>query len=298
MTSSPAPQRISVPYILHSKSARPAQKLVATTAYDFTTARLLDSCDVDIILIGDSLGSVVQGLETTLPVTLDEVIYHCRCVSRGVKRALLVGDMPFMSFQISPEKALEAAGRLLKEGGVSAVKVEGGVAISETIRRLVSVDIPVMGHIGLTPQSYHRMGGYTVQGKKAGSTEVAGTRDRVLADAHAVERAGAFACVLEGMPSDLAAEITETLSIPTIGIGAGAQCDGQILVSTDLLGMNPAFAPKFVKRYADLAGEITAAVSTYAAEVRAGKFPMAEHSFSPAVKVNAPARSSLKLARS
>ncbi|MBN8548359.1 MAG: 3-methyl-2-oxobutanoate hydroxymethyltransferase [Deltaproteobacteria bacterium] len=297
MTSPTVPQRISVPFILQSKTAKPSRKLVATTAYDFTSARLIDSAGVDLILVGDSLGSVVQGLETTIPVTLDEMVYHCRCVTRGVKHALVVGDMPFMSFQVSPEKALEAAGRLLKEGGVSAVKVEGGVAIAETIRRLVSVDIPVVGHIGLTPQSYHRMGGYTVQGKKSGSTEVAGTRDRVIADALAVERAGAFACVLEGLPSDLASEITEMLHIPTIGIGAGKECDGQILVSTDLLGMNPDFAPKFVKRYANLAEGITSAVTEFTNEVRAGKFPLAEHSFQSSVKRSTASVSSLKIAR-
>jgi 3-methyl-2-oxobutanoate hydroxymethyltransferase len=249
------------------------------TAYDFTSAKLIDAAGVDVILVGDSLGSVIQGLETTLPVTLEEVIYHSRCVTRAARRALVVGDLPFLSYQVSIERAIESAGRLLKEGGVSAVKLEGGLAMSETIRRIVELDIPVMGHVGLTPQSFHRMGGHKVQGRQSGSSEIAGTRERVLEDALAVERAGAFACVLEGIPADLGREITAALAIPTIGIGAGADCDGQILVSTDLLGMSTEPSPKFVKRYAELAETITSAVATYAAEVRDGAFPGDEHSF-------------------
>lgn len=277
-------ERITVPQILCSKvkhSLSP-RKLVALTAYDFTSARIFDGAGVDILLVGDSLGSVVQGLETTLPVTLDEMVYHCRCVSRATRRALVVGDLPFMSYQTSPEKAVESAGRLIKDGGVAAVKLEGGLPMLATIEKLVQVDIPVMGHVGLTPQSYHRMGGHKVQGRvRAEDGLLAGSRERIIEDALAVERAGAFSIVLEGIPSDLAGEISRMLSIPTIGIGAGAECDGQILVCADMLGMNPDFMPKFVKRYANLAETMHSAVAEYVDEVRKGIFPTRQHAFGP-----------------
>ncbi len=276
-------ERITVPYLLSLKSklrSGAAKKIAALTAYDFTLARIIDQAGVDVILVGDSVSAVVQGVETTLPVTLDEMIYHCRCVSRAVERALLVGDMPFMSYQVSIEKALEAAGRMLKEGGAAAVKLEGGVHIAETIARLVQVDIPVMGHVGLTPQSFHRMGGHKIQGKSASAHDnnQAGSAARILEDALAVEQAGAFALVIEGVPAELAAEITNKLSIPTIGIGAGPDVDGQILVAHDMLGMYPNFKPSFLKHYADLHCEITKAVRNYIGEVRLGQFPEEKHS--------------------
>lgn len=296
MNTSTRSERVTVPGVLSAKSGPSKQKLVCVTAYDFTMAKLMDTAAVDIVLVGDSLGSVVQGLETTIPVTLDEVIYHTRCVTRAVKRALVIADLPFMSYQASLEKALESAGRLLKEGGAAAVKLEGGIAMAETIARMSAVDIPVMGHVGLTPQSYHRMGGHKVQGKLSGSRDKAGTRERIIDDALAVERAGAFACVLESIPAELAAEITEMLSIPTIGIGAGPACDGQILVSTDLLGLTPDFKPKFVKRFAELGTATVEAVRCYGDEVRAGTFPGPEHSFGGPMKTPARARV-LKVAR-
>jgi 3-methyl-2-oxobutanoate hydroxymethyltransferase len=225
--------------------------------------------------------------------------YHCRCVAKATRRALVVGDLPFLSYQISIDKAVESAGRLIKEGGVAAVKLEGGLPMAATIERLTQVDIPVMGHVGLTPQSFHRMGGHKIQGRiSAGANGdlIAGTRERILEDAMAVERAGAFAVVLEGIPAELAAEITAALSIPTIGIGAGPQCDGQILVSTDLLGLNPEFKPRFVKRYAEFGEAAVSAVSHFIDEVHAGVFPAAEHSFGEAVLTQNKSRSGLKLA--
>lgn len=246
-------------------------------------ARIFDAAGIDVILVGDSLGMVVQGQENTLPVTLDEVIYHCKCVRRGVTRAFVVGDMPFMSYQVNAEEGLRAAGRLIQEGGVSAVKLEGGVFVADTIARIANADIPVMGHVGLTPQSVHRMGGYKVQGRSKDTQKsdihAAGTRERVIQDAWAVAEAGAFAVVLEGVPSDLAQELTASLPIPTIGIGAGSSCDGQILVSTDMLGCNPDFLPTFAKRFANLAEEVTRAVHDYIDEVQKRSFPGPEHSF-------------------
>lgn len=271
--------RVTVPSISDRKGG--SSKITALTAYDFTFARLIDSAGVDIILIGDSVGTVIQGHENTLPVTLDEMIYHCRCVSRGVERALLVGDMPFMSYQSSGDRAIESAGRLIKEGGVAAVKLEGGMFVAEAIEKLTQCDIPVMGHVGLTPQSYHRMGGHKMQGRTSSDrfSLKAGSRERVMEDALAVERAGAFALVLEGIPGDLAEEITAKLAIPTIGIGAGPACDGQILVCHDMLGMIPDFRPKFVKAYAQIAEVIEEAVKSYVKEVREGEFPSPGHTF-------------------
>jgi 3-methyl-2-oxobutanoate hydroxymethyltransferase len=242
------------------------------TAYDFTFARLFDQAGIDVLLVGDSLGNTVQGLDTTLPVTLDEMIYHCRLVSRATRRALVVGDMPFGSYQVSPEDAVRSAIRMVKEGGVAAVKLEGGVAAQAAIERIVAAEVPVMGHVGLTPQAVHRMGGYRVQGRgEAG-------RQRVLDDAHAVEAAGAFAVVLEGLPADLAAEITTRLAIPTIGIGAGVACDGQVLVLHDLLGLSD-WTPSFAKQYAGLGALASQAARAFADEVAQRKFPAAEHSY-------------------
>ncbi len=262
---------VTVPRLRAMKAS--GEKITMVTAYDATFARMLDEAGVDALLVGDSLGMVVQGLDSTLPVTVDEMIYHCRAVSRGARRAHLVADMPFMSYQISPEEALRNAGRFLSEGAAHAVKLEGGVAMANTIERIVTAGIPVLGHVGLTPQSVHAMGGFRVQGKTASDAE------RVLADARAVAEAGAYAVVLEGIPSDLAAEISLALPIPTIGIGAGAACDGQVLVCYDLLGLTPTLRPKFVKRYAELFEEGKQAVARYCAEVKSGTFPSAEHAF-------------------
>ncbi|NNL67691.1 MAG: 3-methyl-2-oxobutanoate hydroxymethyltransferase, partial [Myxococcales bacterium] len=242
------------------------------TAYDCTFARIFDRAGVEVLLVGDSLGNVVQGCDTTLPVTLDEVVYHTRMVARGVRRSLLVGDMPFGSYQVGPEDAVRNAIRLVKEGGAHAVKLEGGQGVAESIRRIVTAEIPVMGHVGLTPQAVHRMGGFRVQGR---SDEA---RARVLADARAVEEAGAFAVVLEGMPRELAREITAELSIPTIGIGAGLACDGQVLVMHDMLGLSD-WTPSFVKQYASLGALTAQAARAFADDVANGKFPGDEHGY-------------------
>jgi len=247
------------------------------TAYDAAFARIFDAAGIDAILVGDSLAMVVQGADSTLPVTVDEILYHTRIVARGRKRALLIADMPFLSYQVSAEDALRNAGRMLKEGGAEAVKLEGGTSIAATVERLVSVDIPVMGHLGLTPQSIHRMGGHRVQGRRSGRGP--GCRERLLEDARALEQAGAFAIVLEGMPAPLASEITRAVSIPTIGIGAGVGCDGQVLVMHDMLGLTPDFVPRFAKRYANLWEQTTAAATAYIREVRERAFPGPEHSY-------------------
>lgn len=249
------------------------EKIAMLTCYDYPTARIMDACGVDIILVGDSVGVVVAGYENTLPVTMDEMLYHTRAVMRANPKALVVADMPFMSYQVDIADARRNAGRMLKEGGAAAVKLEGGVNIAPVIEALVAIDVPVVAHVGLTPQSIHRMGGYKVQGKKGEQAE------RILEDAVAVQNAGAFAVVLEGIPLTLAARITETLTIPTIGIGAGVSCDGQVLVIHDILGLCEKYSPKFVKRYADAATLISGAVSSYVAEVKSGVFPDADHSF-------------------
>lgn len=248
------------------------------TAYDATFARMLDEAGVDILLVGDSVGMVIQGQDSTLPVTLDEMIYHTRAVARGLTRtgggrALIVGDMPFLTYQVDESSAVRNAGRFLAEGGAHAVKLEGGVCVARTIARIVEAGIPVMGHVGLTPQSVHAMGGFKVQGKTSEEAE------RVLRDAESVQDAGAFAIVLEGVPEALAARITARLDIPTIGIGAGAACDGQVLVSYDLLGLTPDWRPKFVKRYAELYSDGVRAVRAYVEEVKEGSFPAREHTF-------------------
>jgi 3-methyl-2-oxobutanoate hydroxymethyltransferase len=250
------------------------RKIAMLTAYDASFARLVDQAGCDIILVGDSLGMVIQGGGTTLPVTMDEMIYHCRSVARGAERAQIVGDMPFMSYQVSVEEGIRNAGRLVKEGGAEAVKLEGGAEYAELASRLVRIGIPVMGHVGLTPQSFHAMGGFKVQGRDAAQAK------KILDDAVALDQAGCYAIVLEGMPSDLARQITEKVSCPTIGIGAGPDCDGQVLVIYDLLGMNEEFRPKFVKRYDNLAVRVRTAVEQYVTEVREGEFPTPEYSFS------------------
>jgi 3-methyl-2-oxobutanoate hydroxymethyltransferase len=246
------------------------------TCYDAAFASVLDEAGVDLLLVGDTLGMVVQGQPTTLPVTLDEMIYHCRMVARAGTRALVVGDLPFGTYQQGVPVAMESAVRMVKEGGVSMVKLEGGVPMAETIAAVTSVDIPVMAHIGLTPQSFHRMGGHKVQGRQHG--QGAGQWERLMDDAHAVEDAGASAVVLEGIPRDLAADITKELQIPTIGIGAGPDCDGQVLVLHDAIGLS-GVTFKFAKAYGDVRGEVLRAVRTFGDEVRTGAFPDDAHSF-------------------
>ena len=261
------PRLVTVPDFLAAKAR--GTRLTMLTAYDCTMARLLDAAGVDGLLVGDSLGMVVQGHPHSLSVTLEEVIYHTRMVARGIRRSLLVADMPFMSFQVSPEQALENAGKLIKEGGAHAVKIEGGERSADSIAAIARADIPVMGHIGLTPQSVRRFGGFRVQRHES----------KLLEDALATEQAGAFAVVVECVPSELAQKITAALKIPTIGIGAGAGCDGQILVAHDMLGLFDDIKPRFVKQYGELGRELVKAVETYCREVREGVFPAAEHGF-------------------
>ena len=249
---------------------RTSEPFTMLTAYDFTFARIFDEAGVDVLLVGDSLGNVVQGCDTTLPVTLDEVVYHTRLVSRGVRRARVVGDMPFGSFQVSPEDAVRSAIRLVKEAGAQAVKLEGGRVVADSIRRIVDAQIPVMGHVGLTPQSVNHMGGFRVQGRGDEA------RHQVLEDAWAVQEAGAFAVVLEGIPEELGQEVTEQLSIPTIGIGAGVHCDAQVLVMHDLLGLND-WTPSFVKQYGNLGAQASKAARSYVDDVVNRKFPDEDH---------------------
>jgi 3-methyl-2-oxobutanoate hydroxymethyltransferase len=249
------------------------RKLAVLTAYDYSFARLVDSSGVDAILVGDSLGNVIMGYPDTIPVTMEDMIHHTKAVVRGTESALVVADMPFLSYQVSVGEAVLNAGRLLKEGGAQAVKLEGGRVVERQIRAITDASIPVMGHIGLTPQSVNAFGGFKVQGKGDKA------RERLLDDARAVEEAGAFSVVIECVPADVAAQVTESLSIPTIGIGAGPACDGQVLVYHDLLGLFGDFSPKFVKRYLDAGGLIRKAFGEYVSEVRAGAFPGPEHAF-------------------
>lgn len=271
-----APQ-VRIPDLIHKKAA--GQKIAMLTAYDATMARLLDHAGVDVLLVGDSLGTVILGHETTIPVTLEAMIHHAKAVTNGARRALVVADMPFLTYQVSVEDAVRNAGRLIQEGGVAAVKIEGGLALEQTVRRLVEVGIPVMGHIGLTPQSVHGLGGFRTVGKTESEA------GRLIADARALERAGAFAVVLECVPAELAGEITAALKIPTIGIGAGADCDGQVLVSYDAFGLYEP-APRFVKQYARLGAEMVEAARAFAAEVREGRFPAREAPLAAAVHRN------------
>ena len=261
----PEANRIRVPD-LESKKRR-GEPIAMLTAYDYTMARLLDRAGIDVMLVGDSLGMVVLGYETTLPVTLDAMVHHTRAVSRGTQQALVVADMPFLTFQVSVPEAVRNAGRLIQEGGAAAVKLEGGGAVVEVAARLVEVGIPVMGHLGLVPQSVHQLGGFRRQATLEEDAE------QLLADAHALEDAGAFAVVLESIPAEVAHAVTKELRIPTIGIGAGPHCDGQVLVSYDMLGLSQDRVPGFVKRYGDLGDQTVAAVRAYADDVRNGRFP-------------------------
>ena len=264
-------ERVTVTAVRAMKAR--GERVVMLTAYDTPTARLLDAAGVDIILVGDSLAMVALGYETTLPVTLEEMLHHTRAVARGVARALVVGDLPFLSYQVSREEAIRSAGRMLKEGNAQAVKLEGGLEVAGTVAALVESGMPVMGHIGLTPQAVHRMGGYKVQGRTAEAAA------RLVQDAVALERAGAFSLVLEGLPWQVAGTVTEAVGIPTIGIGAGPRCDGQVLVTNDLLGLFDEFTPKFVKRYTNLRETLLQAFGQFREEVRSGAFPGPEHSF-------------------
>ena len=268
---SPEPKGINVHELLAMKER--GERIVCLTCYDALFARLLDESGADILLVGDSVNQVLAGAESTLSATLEQMIYHTRIVRRGTSRALVVCDLPFLSYQISREEAIRNAGRAMAETGCHAVKLEGGKPMAQTVRALVDVGIPVMGHLGLTPQSVHALGGHRVQGRDEKTAE------RLKEDAKALEDAGAFAIVLELVPAPLASQITKSLTIPTIGIGAGPACDGQVLVLHDMLGLNDKFAAKFVKRYAALAEDVREAVRLYAAEVREGRYPGPEHSF-------------------
>jgi len=264
-------QPVTVPAITARKNS--GKKITALTAYDYSFAKLLDTTQIDILLVGDSLGMISQGHENTLSVTLEDVIYHTRSVRRGAHRALIVADMPFMSYQVSVEQAVTNAGRLIQQGRAAAIKLEGGTRVANQVHAIVQAGIPVMGHVGLTPQSIHQFGGYKVQGKTFLDSK------QVRQDAKDLQKAGAFSLVLEGIPQELATEITHDLKIPTIGIGAGSKCDGQILVIHDLLGLNPEFTPKFVKRYADLSDVIQNVVTEFIDEVHSEVFPGPEHTY-------------------
>ncbi len=268
-------KRLTIHDLRRMKEA--GEKIAVVTAYDSTAARLVDAAGVDVVLVGDSLGMVVQGHDSTLPVTLDQMIYHSAAVRRGLARGSgrphLVGDLPFGSYQASSDEAVKSAMRLIAEGGVESVKLEGGSDYVEVIRRIVRAGVPVMGHIGLTPQSVHKMGGYVVQGKDSDKAQ------QLLRDARALEAAGCYAIVLECIPAELARIVTSQLRIPTIGIGAGAHCDGQVLVLTDLLAMDPSFTPKFVKRFAEVGEAMRGAVAAYVGEVKSRVFPDDAHSF-------------------
>jgi 3-methyl-2-oxobutanoate hydroxymethyltransferase len=262
-----AQRRVRVPDLKEMKKR--GERIVVLTAYDATMARLLDRAGMDVILVGDSLGMVVMGCENTLPVTLDAMVYHTQAVCRGVKRALVVTDMPFLTYQVSAAEAVRNAGRILQEGGATAVKIEGGRPMLEAVSRLVDVGIPVMGHLGLTPQSVHRLGGFRGQARTEEDAAL------LVEDAHALESAGVFSIVLESIPEDVARRVTAELSIPTIGIGAGPYCDGQVLVSYDVFGLYDGPMPPFVKQYAKLGDEMRAAAEAYAGDVRSGRYPAA-----------------------
>ncbi len=257
----------------YGKMKERGEKIVVLTAYDFLMARILEECRIDMILVGDSAGMVFSGYENTLPVTVEDMIYHAGAVCRGVKDTPVVVDMPFLSYQVSAQEAIRNCGRVLKETNGKAVKVEGGEEIISTVSALIRASIPVMGHIGLTPQSIHKIGGYRLQGKDSGQQE------KLMRDAHLLEDAGCFSIVLEMIPSDLAAKISSELRIPTIGIGAGPSCDGQVLVLPDMLGLNEGFEPRFLKKYAFLGKETRKAVSKYIEEVKSGAYPSKEESY-------------------
>lgn len=264
-----AEQKVTTTTIRNKKITK--EKITMLTAYDYATAVVLDEVGVDIILVGDSLGMVVLGYESTLPVTMWDMLHHTGAVVRGTKHALVIADMPFMSYQISDEKAVHNAGRFLKEAGAHGVKLEGGREMADLTRKITSIGIPVMGHLGLTPQSVHQLGGYKTQGKEEAAAK------KIMEDAKIIEQAGAFSLVLECVPAPLAKTITQSINIPTIGIGAGADCDGQVLVINDMLGMFERFTPKFVKKYLNLNAQMKESVRQYIKEVKNGVFPGEEH---------------------
>jgi 3-methyl-2-oxobutanoate hydroxymethyltransferase len=274
-TPTPVPnapvERKKVTTLAFRQKKERGEKITVLTGYDYSTALIEDRAGIDSILVGDSLGMVMLGYENTLPVTMDEMIHHCRAVSRGAKSTLLIGDMPFMSYQVSVEEAVRNAGRFLQQGGMDAVKLEGGRDRVDAVRAIVATGIPVMGHLGLTPQSIHQLGGFRAQGKTVASAK------RLLEDALLLEEAGCFSLVLESVPARLAELISKRLSIPTVGIGAGAGCDGQVLVVHDLLGLFDRFTPKFVKKYANLYAEMQRAFGEYITDVQSGSFPAKEH---------------------
>ncbi|HVL23662.1 MAG TPA: 3-methyl-2-oxobutanoate hydroxymethyltransferase [Thermomicrobiales bacterium] len=287
-SASPRPKP-TVPGIRATKRRDGDAPLVMVTAYDAPTARLAHEAGVDMLLVGDSVGTALLGYESTVPVTMEDILHHARAVRRGAPEAHVVVDLPFMSYQVSDEQAVTNAGRLMKEGGADAVKLEGGIALASRIRAITAAGIPVVGHIGLTPQTAGALGGLKVQGRDEATARA------LIADALAVEAAGAYALVIEVVPAPLGTLITEQLRIPTIGIGAGAECDGQVLVWTDLAGLDAGFVPKFVRRYADLSGTLRAAFATFADEVRSGAYPAAEHTYPMKPEVAAALRESLEI---
>jgi len=264
-------QKVTTKSLLEMKAR--GEKITMLTAYDYLMATLLEQAGIDLMLVGDSVGNVLLGYENTIPVTMDEMLHHCKTVTRAAKRALIVGDMPFMSYQVSKEEALRNAGRLMKEANVGAVKLEGGEEVLDVIRKIVTSGIPVMGHLGLTPQSVNVFGGYGLRGQSSEES------DKIINDAKKIEEAGAFAVVLEKVPAELAKKITSSLKIPTIGIGAGVDCDGQVLVTHDMLGLFEKFTPKFSKKYAEMAKDMKTCFKSYIKEVKAKEFPSQEHSY-------------------
>jgi len=278
----PSVSPVTVPFVRSARAS--GRRLAMLTAYDFPTARLLDRAGIDILLVGDSVGNNVLGYDSTLPVTMEEMLHHVKAVARGVKRALVVADMPYLSYQTGKRDAIRNAGRFLKEAGAAAVKIEGGRRRAALVRALVDAEIPVMGHIGLTPQSVHVMGGYKVQGKRLDEARA------LVEDAQALEAAGAFSLVLEGMPEMVGRKVTESTGIPTLGIGAGRFCDGQVLVFHDFAGLSQGQVPRFVRRYADLAGIVTDATRRYIEDVRSGAFPSEAETYSMPSAVDAPPR--------
>lgn len=271
-SSSGRPAKVTTQTIVDMK--REGEKISMLTAYDYTMGRIIDQAGIDVILVGDSAGNVMAGHETTVPMTLEHMIYHTTCVVRGVEKALVIADMPFMSYQVTAKEALRSAGRMMKEAGAHGVKLEGGKPVVKTVKKIVNAGIPVMGHLGLTPQSIYQFGTYKVRAKEE---EEART---LLEDAKALEKAGCFALVLEKIPAKLAQEVSESIDIPTIGIGAGGKCDGQVLVMHDMLGLNKEFNPRFLRRYADLSDDITGAVQQYIDDVKSGDFPSEEEEYS------------------
>lgn len=269
---SPGLEKITTQTVVEMKQR--GEKISMLTAYDFTMGNIIDSAGVEVILVGDSASNVMAGYDTTVPMTLDHMIYHTSCVVRGVKRALVIADLPFMSYQVTAKEALISAGRMMKEAGAHAVKMEGGKSITSTVKRIVDAGIPVMGHLGLTPQSIYKFGTYKVRAKEKDEAQ------QLLEDAQALEKAGVFSIVLEKIPSELAKKVTESLSIPTIGIGAGVHCDGQVLVIHDMLGLNKDFSPRFLRRYEDLNSKMTDAVGQYIKDVKTGDFPNKDEQYS------------------